>query len=147
MIVDPYQIVNDKALLLASGSKVQQSGIDVTIKSIKEIWHSTPTEIQYSQEISLPSTLLEKRAFDFTCHEFVEVPKNMVALLFIRSTYNRRGAFITTGLYDNGFKNFIGGVLHTMAPLILEKDARIGQIVFFKTEHTAQYDGSYQYKK
>lgn len=147
MIIDPFRIVNSKVLLLAEGSKIQQSGIDVTIKRIREVSSSTKDDIFYEDNIELPKILKANTAYDFECNEYVKVPANAIALLIIRSTFNRRGAFITTGLYDNQFENFIGGILHTTLPIAIDKNERIGQIVFFQTEHTAKYEGQYNAKK
>ena len=118
MIVCPKKIIEEKAVILSDFSKIQQSGIDVSINRISLIVRSDALKISYGETESLPSTL-QPGSYDFICHEFVKVPENCTAVLYTRSTFNRRGAFVTTGLYDNGFKNFIGGVLHVNIPLQL----------------------------
>ena len=53
--------------------------------------------------------------------------------------------FITSGLYDSGFKNFIGGVMHiTSGEVFLSPQTRIGQFVTLKAETDHNYDGQYQ---
>ena len=42
---------------------------------------------------------------------FVTVPAGLAAFLIVRSTLNRNGIFITSGLYDQGFSNNIGFVM------------------------------------
>lgn len=137
MIADPTKAVRDGWIQLCPHSKVQQSGIDVCIESVKDI--------RYGHSISLPYELNYGRPYEFICHELIRVPNNYVALLIVRSTFNRQGAFITTGLYDNGFAGKVGGVLHIMArSIFLDENQRIGQVIFMQSESLAQYDGQYQ---
>ena len=146
MIVDPNLMALTGVVRISEFSKIQQSGIDVSLKSIKKIIGIGPEKPIYA-EVSGDSGLFELEghsAYDFECNEYIEVPNDMVALLIVRSTYNRKGAFITTGLYDNGFKNFIGGVIHTTIPFSIPINERIAQIVLIRSEHFAQYEGQYQ---
>lgn len=142
MMARPQDAVDKKWVTLSRYSKIQQSGIDVAIKSLsKLIWVDGKV---LKVPVYLPQTLDSNSVYDFECHEYVKVPKDHVALLIVRSSYNRQGAFITTGLYDNGFKNYIGGILRTSLPLWLERNERIAQIVFMRSNAVAQYNGKYQ---
>jgi len=139
MVINPQRAINEGWVKLCEYSKVQQSGIDITLKNIK----SLDGTLSWTDE----KFFLSKGHYDFECNEYVKVPQNCIALLIIRSSFNRKGAFITTGLYDNGFENFIGGVIHLALPLEIKKNERIAQIVFMQTEHKAQYCGQYQKKR
>lgn len=74
----------------------------------------------------------------------VKIGPNHVARIITRSTLNRNGVFLHTGLYDSGFEgrliatmyNFVG---HTM----IGKRARLGQLVVMKAESLHLYDGDY----
>lgn len=136
MVVNPQRAVDEGWIMLCEYSKVQQSGIDVTLHAVKAL-KGIASDIgdQYS---------FSEGDFDFTCNELVVVPQDCVALLIVRSSFNRKGMFITTGLYDNGFHNYIGGVMHLSLPMQIFKNERIAQIVFMQTEHKAQYNGKYQ---
>lgn len=141
MIIDPKKIINNGNLKPCEHTKIQQSGIDVTISKASLIIQAG----YYS--ISLPYTLWPNSSYTFECNEYVIVPDNAVAMLFIRSTFNRKGAFITTGLYDNGFKGYIGGVIHTRTPMPILQNERIAQIVFMQSESMELYNGIYQDKE
>lgn len=145
MIVDPNVIAGNNIVKMTPYSKIQQSGIDITVKKIRRIISCTSFDVTYD-DINLPN-ILQPGAYDVEFNEYVNVPTNMVAIIITRSTFNRRGSFITTGLYDNGFKNYIGAVLHVTVPISIAKDERIAQIVFMNCNHEAQYQGQYNDKK
>lgn len=149
-VVDPREVVKNGWVKLSSYSKIQQSGIDISVNKIEQLIGPRDLKNPHTmvKKLVTPSLWLkENTAYDFTCHEYVEVPKDCIAIIFVRSTYNRRGAFVTTGLYDNGFRGYIQGMLRTNCPVYLPKNERIAQIVFIRCNHVAQYDGQYQDRK
>lgn len=61
-----------------------------------------------------------------------------------RSTLNRNGVFITSGLYDTGYSGVMAGVMHvTIGPMRIKPGTRIGQYLSFKAESLHKYDGDY----
>ncbi len=61
-----------------------------------------------------------------------------------RSTLNRNGVFLTSGLYDTGYDGVMAGVMHvTCGPMRIAKGTRIGQYLSFNAEALHKYDGSY----
>lgn len=61
-----------------------------------------------------------------------------------RSTLNRNGVFITSGLYDTGYSGVMAGVMHvTIGPMRVKPGTRIGQYLSFKAEALHSYDGDY----
>lgn len=144
MIARPQDAVDKGWIVLSPYSKVQQSGIDVSIKMIRHIvWENGRLE---RWELVLPAILNANSIYEFTCYEYIKVPKNHIALLIVRSTWNRQGAFVTTGIYDNGFQNYIGGMLRTALPMRLDPNERIAQVIFMESRAVAQYGGRYQGK-
>lgn len=146
MIIEPHEIVGTGILVVCPYTKVQQSGIDVSIRKIKRIISSNEKDITYSEEIILPH-LLYPGVYDVECWELVDIPEKMAAVLYTRSTFNRRGTYVTSGLYDGGFHNSVGCVLHVTIPIHLPKNERIAQIVFFESEGEGIYDGKYNATK
>jgi len=64
-----------------------------------------------------------------------------------RSTLNRNGVYITTGLYDSGYNGAMGACLHVTTSLFKVKPGtRVAQFLLFKAEALHQYDGSYGFK-
>ena len=63
-----------------------------------------------------------------------------------RSSLNRNGIFITTGLYDSGYKGPMAACMHvTCGDFEIEMDTRIAQFLLFKAESLHQYNGQYGY--
>jgi len=83
------------------------------------------------------------RAYQFECLERVEVPENVIMRLYMRSTLNRSGVFVGAGLWDTGFKNFVGASFYPFCSALIEKGARIAQVVFIKASSAGFYRGQY----
>jgi deoxycytidine triphosphate deaminase len=65
-----------------------------------------------------------------------------------RSTLNRNGLFLTSGLYDSGYHGVMAGVLHvTIGNARIKRGTRIGQYLSFEAEALSQYDGDYGINK
>jgi deoxycytidine triphosphate deaminase len=61
-----------------------------------------------------------------------------------RSTLNRNGVFLTSGLYDSGYDGVMAGMMHvTCGPMRVQRGTRIGQYLSFNAEALHKYDGSY----
>lgn len=61
-----------------------------------------------------------------------------------RSTLNRNGVFLTSGLYDTGYSGVMAGVMHvTIGPMRIKRGTRIGQYLSFEAESLHKYDGDY----
>lgn len=86
-----------------------------------------------------------RRTYDFLSEFYVEVPEGVAALLIVRSTFNRGGLFVTSGLYDSGFKGNIGAALHNNGELAASvgKGTRVGQIIFVESDSVGLYEGGY----
>ena len=91
---------------------------------------------------------LRKGSYQFETIHKVTIPEGMAGWLIARSTLNRNGVFITSGLYDSGFNDIIGGVMHVMTNNVkLEKGVRIAQFILADAETTHLYDGQYNAPK
>ena len=89
------------------------------------------------------------QSYDGMSDVYVDLPKGIAVLPVItRSTFNRNGIFITSGLYDSGFKGHIGFVIHNMvASAKIGAGTRIGQIAFIESEAAKMYDGGWNHEK
>lgn len=137
--------------------QVQQNGIDVRVESIQEIISSgvlrkegkelprykalTPEDVPDGREVFAINI---GKAYIMTSYESVRIPENVVGMVFMRSTLNRIGAPIHSGLYDSGFKGRIQPTLYPMNHLLIEKGARFAQIIFMQAQSYKLYDGQYQ---
>jgi len=90
---------------------------------------------------------LDPGQYQFETDHFVEIPEGYAGWLIARSTLNRNGVFVTSGLYDSGFKNTIGGVLHVSGKTQIDVGTRIAQFIMLKAETEHLYDGDYNIKE
>lgn len=83
---------------------------------------------------------------DFASSMYVSLPAGVCAWLIVRSTLNRNGLFITSGLYDQGFTGHVAGILHNRSggKAYIDRGTRIGQIVFASADNSGvMYAGGY----
>ena len=83
-------------------------------------------------------------AYEVVMENIIHVGKGEAGWVITRSTLNRNGCFITSGLYDSGYHGVMAGVLHVTVDIAkIKKGTRIGQYLSFDSESLATYDGSY----
>jgi len=76
--------------------------------------------------------------------EVIEIPDNHVGFVYPRSRVMRCGAWLSTAVWDSGYRGKGEGGLIPLTGIELEEDMRIAQIVFAKTEELEQqYDGQH----
>ena len=73
----------------------------------------------------------------------ISVGEGEAGWVITRSTLNRNGLFLTSGLYDSGYNGVMAGVLHCNGPARIMKGTRIGQYLSFDAESLSSYDGDY----
>ena len=84
------------------------------------------------------------KSYQFETDHFVIIPEGHAGWLIARSTLNRNGIFITSGLYDSGFQNYVGGVMHINGgDARIQKGARVAQFIYVEAETVSMYDGDY----
>lgn len=87
---------------------------------------------------------LEPGHYEVIMENVIEVGEGEAGWVITRSTFNRNGCFLTSGLYDSGYHGVMAGVLHvTIGPVKIKKGTRIGQYLSFDAESLSKYDGSY----
>ena len=74
----------------------------------------------------------------------INVGSDEAGFVITRSTLNRNGCFLTSGLYDTGYNGVMAGVLHVGCGLMrIKPGTRIGQYLNWKAEALSSYDGDY----
>lgn len=82
--------------------------------------------------------------YEVVMENMITVGENEAGWVITRSTLNRNGLFLTSGLYDTGYDGVMAGVLHvTAGPARIAKGTRIGQYLSFSAEALKSYDGDY----
>ena len=88
-------------------------------------------------------TLVEGH-YEVVMENVIEVGEGEAGWVITRSTLNRNGVFLTSGLYDSGYHGVMAGVMHvTCGPMKIKPGTRIGQYLSFDAEALSKYDGSY----
>lgn len=74
----------------------------------------------------------------------INVASGEAGWVITRSTLNRNGVYLTSGLYDSGYHGAMAAVMHvTIGPMKIKKGTRVGQYLNFQAETISLYDGDY----
>lgn len=86
--------------------------------------------------------------YDGMSNIYVTLPEGVAAMLIVRSTFNRNGLFVTSGLYDSGFEGHIGFALHNRSAIaMVAQGTRVGQIIFVASESAGIYAGGWNHSE
>lgn len=124
--INPKLIIKNGFLVTCEFTKIQQVGIDLTLAHEVVVHHGESLNV-----------LLNEKVF---------LPKDVYATFTHRSSYNRKGVFITGSIYDPGYCGQIGATIYNLSGdmLVFPKNERIGQMVFFEADAASEYQGQYQ---
>lgn len=91
---------------------------------------------------------LQEGSYEVVMENIIEVGENEAGWVITRSTLNRNGVFLTSGLYDSGYNGAMAACMHvTSGPMRIQRGTRIGQYLAFDAETLFKYDGSYGFSK
>lgn len=133
--------------------QIQPNGIDLRIGKLMKI-SDTPVPVLdfdnskrvYPDEVEIPlsdtkPTLILAGVYKVQYAEIVTIPRNAMAQVFMRSSLQRMGAYLFSSVYDSGYTGRGVGLFVLTQPILIYKDARVGQIVFHDAESSKLYDG------
>lgn len=153
-VLNPKSIVDKNIIrgILNKEKQLQPNSIDLTIKNATLILDGgilSETSKQMPRanencEVMGRFVFEAGRAYDVEFNESVIIPEGMMAFITHRSTLNRIGGMITSGIYDTGFDNYCGAILRTTNKISIDKDTRIASIYFLQADEARKYDGQYQ---
>ncbi|NBX49940.1 hypothetical protein EBT25_08355 [bacterium] len=82
--------------------------------------------------------------YEVIMENMIVVGENEAGWVITRSTLNRNGVFLTSGLYDTGYDGVMAGMMHvSCGPIRIQRGTRIGQYLSFEAESLHKYDGDY----
>lgn len=91
--------------------------------------------------------VLEPGEYEVVMENIINVGAGEAGWVITRSTLNRNGLFLTSGLYDSGYHGVMAAVLHVTCGIArIKKGTRIGQYLSFAAETLSMYDGDYGIK-
>jgi len=87
---------------------------------------------------------LDPGSYEIIMENIISVGADEAGWVITRSTLNRNGVYITSGLYDSGYNGVMAGALHvTRGTALIKKGTRVGQFLLFKSQSLKKYDGDY----
>lgn len=90
---------------------------------------------------------LNEGTYEIVMENIIHVGPDEAGWVITRSTLNRNGIFITSGLYDSGYHGVMAGALHVRGGTAkIKKGTRVAQFLLFKAEALSEYNGSYGLK-
>ena len=147
---------------------IQMNAVDIRVSELRLIddyenpysdYHNQLFEISDSETVHKTKSnpispnesgywVLNRGAYEFTSPHFVTVPAGYCGYLITRSSFNRNGIFIISGLYDSGFEGYVGGTLYNFGGRIkMQHMTRLCQLVMASAETVKMYEGQYNFKK
>lgn len=143
------------SLSILEESQVQPNAVDVKIDKLfainrDEVFHINEDMKQHrgSKEIE-PNEFGNFELEPGKCYEFlaegeVSIGEGEAGFIITRSTLNRNGLFLTSGLYDSGYVGVMAGVIHNNSgPAIIQRGTRVGQMLIWEAQALHSYDGDY----
>lgn len=132
---------------------IQPNAVDLRLGKILKIKDSVFT-IDEDQKIHRGSEEFEPwvdgyyylvpGAYEVIMENEIKVGEGEAGMVITRSTLNRNGVYLTTGLYDTGYHGVMAGVMHVTCGLMrIKPGTRIGQYLTFESETMGVYDGDY----
>lgn len=87
---------------------------------------------------------LEPGSYEVLMENKITVAEGEAGFVITRSTLNRNGVFLTSGLYDSGYSGVMAAVMHvTTGMMRIKPGTRIGQYLSFDAQTSGLYDGDY----
>jgi deoxycytidine triphosphate deaminase len=155
MLLNSNQITN--YVVESPFSKRAQVGIDLSVSKIESIEvgsvvYKDKTNIDPSGYKEMGLTLIDgkkcwalpKGVYSVTFNEGIKVPADCAAIITHRSSLYRTGTIINSPWWDPGFYcDIMNTTMVVTNKIIIEENARIAQIVFWRLEEVGeQYGGT-----
>ena len=132
--------VQPNAVDLRLGKVFAISDNDFTIDEDVKV-HRGSTEVEVFED---GYYYLYPGTYEVIMENEIEVGPDEAGFVITRSTLNRNGVFITSGLYDTGYAGVMAGVMHvSCGRMRIKPGTRIGQYLNWKAEALSSFDGDY----
>ena len=143
---------NDSELTNVQEGDSQPNAVDLRVSKIfkmdGQFLISEDKKVHRTTEELIPDEKdwwsLDTGVYEIVMENIVSVGEGYAGFVITRSTLNRNGVFITSGLYDSGYHGVMAGSLHIRGgKTFIKKGTRVGQFIMFEAETLSLYDGSY----
>ncbi len=163
MFINPKKAIREGWLKGVPEADIQPNAVDIAVETLWEIdvdskfylWHNDknhrtreelkPTQLGTESHAYQDMWKFKKgKVYDFMSPAYVEMPKGVVGWLVTRSTLNRNGVFVLSGLYDSGYKGHINGILYNKCgESWVQPGSRVAQFIMAASDSEGLYTGSY----
>jgi len=149
-------IASDKSLSFLSAVQdvdIQPNAVDLRLGKVFKIrnkmflideeqkQHRGSTEVEVSPD---GYYTLFPGSYEVIMENEIQVANGEAGWVITRSTLNRNGVFLTSGLYDSGYHGVMAGVMHVTVDVVkIKPGTRIGQYLNFESETLRLYKGDY----
>ena len=154
------KLVNEKELIsgyIDFNKQLQPAGFDLSLQEVHIYNGKGAVDFSNQERITAETKKIDpdqngwyqlnQGCYMVVYNETVKMPLDVVALARSRSSMLRNAASIETALWDPGYKGKSSSllVIHNPYGLKLKQNARIAQLVFFRTDELEKgYSGVYQ---
>lgn len=153
------QILDQGIVIPSEYSKPAQVGIDLSLASVHKCLGGsvvfkdrTYINPEFFEEVGTQLVdhkecwVLDSGTYAITFNEGCKIPANAAAFIIHRSSLYRTGTSIVSPVWDPGFQTEqMGTVMIVNVKLIVEKNARVAQMIVHETKEDAElYDGQWQ---
>ena len=153
MMKHPASSISKSSLTGYEPQDIQPNAIDVRVEQIQTISSnefsidddnkthrgSEPVEVDDSGYFVLPPG-----SYEIVMQGLVHMGEGEAGYIITRSTLNRNGVYITSGLYDSGYHGVMAATLHVTSGIAkIKKGTAVGQFILMMSESIGMYDGDY----
>lgn len=148
---------SNSTLSTFTDDQIQPNAMDLRVDKIFSIMYENKFEISEDGKVHRGSLEIKPDkdgwwslgpgTYEIIMEGEIEIGHDEAGWVITRSTLNRNGIFLTSGLYDSGYKGVMAGAMHITGNRLtntrIKKGTRVGQFLLFKAEAVIQYDGDY----
>ena len=152
MFINPKQAIENGWIRNVKDEWIQPNAIDISADSLYELYSDSLFVINEKEKIHRDRDkvgvekgywILDTGVFDFASNVYVEIPDGVVGWVVVRSSFNRNGVYLGSGLYDSGYKGPICGTLYVNGATEIKQGTPVGQFIFAQSDSHGIYSGGY----
>lgn len=159
-IINPYTLFKRGCIIKGEEYCLAQNGYDLRLRIVYEAAQNLNCALtinnkgiknnayvlikpNYGKDKHLYYFLKRNTPYVIETIEKVNIPKNVVGMIFSRSTFNRNGIIVRGTLFDSGFRGQPSLAIYPFQNVKISKGTRIAQIVFVEAKSYKLYKGRY----
>lgn len=149
MLINPKIAVEKKWIYPVNDNQIHSNGIDLRLNrvilvgcGIFTLYKSGKKELtKYTELIAQDNFffLRRLRVYYVEMIEKLNIPENVCALVIPKNILNRNGIILISDLFNPNFKNIINVSICPITNFKVEKEARIGQVIFLESQDYNSY--------